>query len=218
MAVVSEQFNFIFVHIFKCGGNSVRKALGAPSVGSDVDTLHATELMGAHVGINDVQKHYRRTKNTKFFDNAFKFAFVRNPFDWLLSTYFYIKCSSAHRFHECVKNMKLIDFLNWYVFAARYIERPFGSNKYLHLKNFISDEYCIPILDFVGRLETMETDMQTVYKKIGMQPKTIQVVNKNTNKERDWKPYYDKESKEFVELYFGEDLKYFGYNFEGFVK
>jgi len=182
------------------------------------DNLHAEEIMGAHVDINDLQKNYIRKNDTEFFNNAFKFAFVRNPFDWLLSTYFYIKCAKGHKFHDRISKMNLYQFLNWYIFVARYMDRPFGSNKYLHLKNFLTDEYGNVIIDYIGQIEKFQEGIDHVLSTLDMKHQNVEVVNKNPNRKAEWKEYYDPRCRKIVETYFGEDLEFFGYNFEGMTK
>ena len=64
-----------FCHIYKTGGNSVR------------DLLQGTEYGGVHAraceGLAIARKQGVKT------DGLFTFAVVRNPFDWLVSTYFF---------------------------------------------------------------------------------------------------------------------------------
>lgn len=219
MAVLSERYNFLFIHIFKCGGNSVRRALGAPSVGSDVDTLHATELMGAHVDIQDIYIHYKHDlDDSEYFHKLFKFVFVRNPFDWILSTYYYIKSSPQHGFHNDVKEMSLLEFLYWYKDVATNIYRPYGSNKYLKMKDYIVDPYGNVVIDYIARLETINRDLIKIRNATGVPIKEAELVNNNINRKKEWASYYDDDSRKFVETYFEDDLKFFKYNFEGIIE
>ena len=114
MALVSEKYNFIFIHIYRTGGNSVRKALGSPAVGYITDVLGGHEVLGYHVEAVDVKQHYESI-GSDFFDKAWKFAIVRNPFSWLVSTYKYIKYHPGHNFNMLVRDMSYYEFLQWYV-------------------------------------------------------------------------------------------------------
>ena len=51
MALISEKYNFIFFHLYKCGGNSLRKLLQDYAKGS-------VELQGGHSCPKDMMLHY----------------------------------------------------------------------------------------------------------------------------------------------------------------
>lgn len=212
MALVSTKYNFIFIHIYRTGGNAVRKALGAPAVHNPRDLLGGTEVLGVHVDAADLQQYYTNSGESEFFDNAFKFVFVRNPFSWLVSTYKYIKYSPGHNFHSLIKDKSYYYFLEWYVDVAVEMNRPFGSNKYSRLLDFVYDHNGNLIVDYIGKTENMNADLVHITKKLGLQLQQVSRVNKSNNK-RNWKSYYnEKRCIEFVEYHFANDLTIFGYD------
>jgi hypothetical protein len=95
MAFVSKSHKFIFVHPYKCAGNSVRDYL--------VKTGDMIEVHLAHSIAKHVKKYFEDKNEINFWNESFKFAFVRNPYSWILSTYFYIKCSKGHERHVEIK-------------------------------------------------------------------------------------------------------------------
>lgn len=211
MALVSKKHNFIFVHIFRCGGNSVRKMLGAPAVGSTVNTLNGKEVLGVHVDAVDLKQYYENIGKSAFYDNAFKFTFVRNPFSWLVSTYKYIAYSPGHGFNSTVCNMNYLEFLHWYVEVAMKLNRPFGANKYQQLHHFIYNEDEELLVDFVGNMEHLSRDMKVIEEETGITIDTIEHINRTVS--TSWKSYYNHNSIKYVQNQFQTDLKWFDYSY-----
>ena len=69
-----DQCGCIFIHIPKCAGVSVSKALFG-------------NLAGGHSRVVD----YQLVFNSNEYSNYFKFTFVRNPWDRLVSAFFFLK-------------------------------------------------------------------------------------------------------------------------------
>ena len=82
MAILSDTHHFLFIHIYKTGGSSIREAL-APYCQED---FSKDRPGGEHLKGIDVKKIIGPEK----YDRCFKFCFVRNPWDLLVSFYFYI--------------------------------------------------------------------------------------------------------------------------------
>jgi len=213
MALVSEKHNFIFIHIYRTGGNSVRKALGAPAVGYFTDLLGGQEVLGVHVEANDLQQHYKSIGRSTFFNNAYKFTVVRNPFSWLTSVYKYIKYSTGHNFNLTVKDKSYFDFLCWYANYAMAMSRPFGSNKYSTQHDFIYNNNGNIIVDYVGRSENMSGTLAEIAKVTGIKIQEIPKINKTPAGLPGWKSYYkDQRCIKFIQRHFKCDLETFGYS------
>lgn len=211
MALASEKHNFIFIHIYRTGGNSVRKSLGAPAVGCVTDLLNGIEVLGVHANITDVQQYYNSIGKQNFFDHAHKFTVVRNPFSWLVSVYKYIKFSPGHNFHKVIRSKSYLEFLNWYVNVAMTTDRPFGANKYQTLQDFITDVDGNVLVDQIAKTEYMQKSLRRIHGKLGIK---VHTATPDINKTRrdDWKSYYtDHKCIQFVETHFEQDLIRFNY-------
>jgi Sulfotransferase family len=76
--MISDTHKFIFIHINKTGGTSIEKAFEPDADQRAVDYKHAWV------------EFYKQTFPERF-RTHFKFTFVRNPWDWLVSRYYWSK-------------------------------------------------------------------------------------------------------------------------------
>lgn len=206
MALISTNNpKFIYIHIFKCGGNSIRKAL---------EGFNTQEIQGVHADLGGIHFHYiQKMKNEAFYKEAFKFTFVRNPFDWMVSTYEYIKHSPAHGMHQYAASMSFAQWMEWYVNNPMQEKRELSRNKCLTLSGFTRNYYGVRDMDFIGRHENLAADFPILCKKLGMPITQLPHINKNINRQTDYQSYYDTPTKSLVEKVFKEDLEEFSYEF-----
>jgi hypothetical protein len=143
----------------------------------------------------------------KLFDSYYKFSFVRNPYDLLVSLYFYVKPSERHRGRSAVKDMEYKDFLKWHI-----------SHNPPCQVDFITDPHDSKLLvDHIGRFETLENDIAMIQERLDIRVGgNIKHKNPSFGREgKDYEVYYDEESRNLVENYFQRDLNLLGYNFNG---
>jgi chondroitin 4-sulfotransferase 11 len=192
--MISDTHKFIFVHINKTGGTSIEKVFAPDADQQDVEYKHATVAF------------YKQTFPDQF-RTYFKFAFVRNPWDWLVS-----------RYHWTKDHQRLFDY-SFDEFLRRLEKRTRLSEAALWLE----DEALKPQLDrmtiggaiatdFVGRFENLQSDFDLVCSRLRIEPRTLQQVNK-TNHAR-YADYYSHENRKVVEQLYATDIATFGYRFE----
>ena len=201
MAVVSKKHNFIFCHPYKCAGNSIREYF------KGIDDLQ--EIHQAHSIAKHVKKYYEDKGKLSLWNESFKFAFVRNPYVWIMSTYFYIRYSKGHGRHEEIKNMSFEDFTYWYEDEiAKGIE--YGRHAHIRLVDFIFDDNGIMLMDFIGKVENFAEDMKHVCNKIGVEFNGNKIKNVNVNFDKEqWRKLYTKTAKIQVEKILHKDFEYF---------
>lgn len=202
MALIDKKRNFIFVHIYKTGGNSLRDLLKAPST---------EEIMGVHVEANDVKAHLCAHNDQKFWNNAFKFSMVRNPYSWLVSTYEYIKRAKNHDYHDLCTNNNFDYFVHWVVGTAMKLDRPFGSNKYLTQTGFVTVDGQIA-MDKIYRMEEFNIAVQDLKKRFNIPLTSIPRRNVNPHP-KPYESYYSPDLIRFVNTHFKDDLHNFDYAF-----
>lgn len=186
----------IFIHIPKCAGTSVRKALGASSATRD------------HIDA----KIYLKANPTRF-GRYYKFTFVRNPWDRLVSVYEYWKGGGNGTtdlyYQKLVRKLGSFEnfvlcFLDEDVLYANLLLRP----QYL----FIYDYKNELMVDYVGRFETLQSSYAVVADSLRID-RQLDVANKSNRMA--FKDYYRSvEVKSRVASLYKKDLTLLGYRFD----
>jgi hypothetical protein len=159
-------------------------------------------------------------------ESYFKFSFVRNPWDRIVSEYRY-------RGYP-VK----IDFKT-YLF--KHLPSPGWTDTYSHVMpqyDFLHDKTGKLLVDFVGKYESLQAGFDTVCARLGLPPTRLPWVNRSLQRARltslrelrkqlrralwsrerkhtfaHYTEYYDAESREFVDRLYRKDIDAFGYSF-----
>lgn len=208
--IVSHQRRFIFVHVSKTGGTSIERALDAyrhPAPDTRWNRLrcklglqwdHRRYVFRQHDTIRVAQ----RVLPEALFDGYFKFAFVRNPWDWLVSLYTYLRQTPNHHRHGQVRAM---DFASYVDFEIRRGRRSQSA--------FITDARGQLSVDFVGRFEQLTTDFAQVCGHLGLGEVALPHRNVGQQRER-YQSYYDDRTRQRVAEHWAEDIHRFGYGFQ----
>lgn len=195
--MISHTKKFIFVHINKTGGTSVSKNIKKYVSFSP----HKHEMMFRKMPNNFVNKSDGNLYNQcRFpFEDYFKFTFVRNPYDRIVSNY----CYANQKWGLPCTNFK--DYLTNYL--------PNFSRKLIHLNQYdwISDFKNNIRVDFVGLFENLQEDFSIICDKIGIPHQELPHINATEHKH--YTEYYDEETKEIVAEKYAKDIEYFGYKF-----
>ena len=207
MALYSKEKKFIFVHIYKCAGNSIGSMLRK--------TNDVIEIHNAHTIIRDVKKYfYEDIKEPSLYADSYKFSFVRNPYSMMVSLYFYIRVATGHEFHSKIYPMSFAEFLFWY--KDKLNEKyKYGAHGYFTLLDFLNDEEKRMEMDYVGKIENIETDFGKISSQLGIVCDKIPMMNVKRGKfyDSNYKKYYSNLSKNLVRQMFEKDLDYFNYIF-----
>ena len=132
--------------------------------------------------------------------SSFTFAFVRNPFDRLVSVYNYHR-EAKPREHPLASQL---EFPEWVLAGGS------GSMSRL-MSEFVCDDDGNQVLDFVGRFEHLERDFAQVCARIGL---SASLPRRNVSRHDHYSTYYSEAARREVERRFQRDLDMFGYTFE----
>lgn len=217
--LISYTHKFIFFHVAKVAGLSIREALNPyvqeperfkilrpPKIihGKANPLYEMWQNTLLHAKARDVRKELQGN----IYDNFYKFAFVRNPWDWQVSMYHFILKDPAHVRHGIVSSMSgFEEYLEW-VIATRN-PYPRGASKLQW--DVLSDDQGNIITDFVGRYETLAQDFAHVCRVIGINASLPKI---NTTTHRDYRSYYNERTKNMVAEHFKEDIELFAYTFD----
>ncbi len=179
----SDTKQFVWIRVFKVASGSIRDVLRG-----DVSDM--------------TQSHPKRLPEK--YDNYFKFSFVRNPWDRILSCYFHkILTKKAQDFRKC--------FDKDFEFFVDYISRLDVANANPHIKlqtRLIPVEEC----DFIGKMENFSEDFKYVCDVIGV--KYNVVPHKHKTDHAHYSTYYTPRTRQIIAEKYKEDIKAFGFTFE----
>jgi len=207
--LICHQYKFIFIHVYKVAGTSIESVLNKytlppydSAITKDLQKtghLPCTENFRRHVKA----KRVRAELGAETFEGFFKFAFVRNPWDWQVSLYQYMLQEEYHYQHKLIKSMAgFEEYVEWRVSKERVLQ-----------KAFVSDKQGNIIVDFVGRYENLQADFQKVCEKIGVTATLLPHLNRSNH--LDYREYYNKRTKNLIFKHFQEDIELFCYDFDG---
>ena len=174
----------------------------------------------AKVGVRTVKHYFSQTlpnqisyvRNVHYppqqYQGYFKFGFVRNPWDRLVScwrdkiirtNYFRLADSELEQmqdFRAFVKFVETFDLQN--------------CDPHLRLQSALMD---LNMVNFVGRMERFDEDFRIVLQQLNLPDREIE--RKNVSQHRKPYPYYyDTELRERVRKMYRKDIQLFGYQFE----
>lgn len=207
--ILSHNKKFIFIHNYKVAGASIRKALESYNFYSKNHLSKKNKVLLSlgyypHIFTKEFNQHITTNElkeqlPSSIFDNYFKFGFVRNPYAWQVSLYHFMLKDKSHHQHDLIKEMK--DF-------QEYIHWRVNHEVRLQKKYFYDDNDDL-LADYVGKLENLQHDMDTICEKIKIP--LIQIPHINTSKHKHFSDYYTDETSTMVYNAFLPDFETFGY-------
>lgn len=213
--LVSHLPAFIFVHVQKTAGTSLETFLRAQF--PDLVTWHGKHGH-ARTGFEEMGIEQWR--------NHFSFAFVRNPWDRLVSWYAMIQYyrdtlphdlrNSRTPFQSALWNQvvqhgaSFDDFLRrcTSVVLDQGCKKSFAFNQIDYLTN--ADGRML--VEFVGRFERLERDARKVFDRLGLGHHTIP--HQNVSEHEHYSRWYSPYTRDLVAERFARDIETFGYTFE----
>ncbi len=206
---LSHSHRFIFVHIFKTAGTSVRAVLEPFSYRPECTFVNRLRrrlgrpIASALPNISDHARavEIRSALPREVYEGYFKFAFVRNPWDWQVSWYHYIVQNPEHHEHAAVARLGgFEEFLRWRIDHPVWLQ-----------KDFVTDESGREIVDFIGRFETLDAAFGCVCYVTGVRARLPHL---NRSRHADYRTYYSDRACALLEEYARADIEYFGYRFD----
>ena len=184
--------------------------------------VHTPKAAGTSVAkslFGELPYHYTATQlrvifGRKKFNNYFKFAFVRNPWDRLYSAYSYLKGGGWNDQDRSWYMENLTDIPDFNTFVMDWL-RSEKLQSHMHLKpqcDFVCDRYGKVLLDFLGYFESIREDFASIAEQLGMKK---QLAHVNASKRRDYRDIYSTVAIEKVNSLYREDIDNFGYKFDG---
>ena len=192
----SSKKKVYFVHIPKNAGNSIRplaRKLGVKVITHNIRRKHKRLLVD-----------YREKKSVH------AFCISRNPYDRLVSAYYYLNNKTQHKEDLEDKEKFVSDFPDFEAFVKNGL--PKAAKEQLH---FLPQVFWIrntdgnPEVESVLRVEHLQTDFDRFCEKMNLPKSMLQVTN--ASKRKSWQDYYSEETKAIVQQVYREDFEFFNY-------
>lgn len=187
----AEDQRCVFIHVPKTAGASVSSALNVTGFG--------------HLSIKWFPERY------------FSCSFVRNPWDRVVSAFFYLNQGGVN----------VVDQFNNWFYLSRYkgdfssfVKGEFGEEKprifkEMHFKpqyKYICDTKNRLAVDFLGRYGNLKRDFQKLNEKLDLSLDSLPHLHESHH--RDYKDYYSDQTRKLVAQAYEEDIELFDFNFQ----
>ncbi len=216
MNIVLHKYRTIYFYIPKVACTSLR------TVFLQLLGISPSAPTNRHISLRNLE--YPSETNDKInsnFHHYFKFCFVRNPWDRLVSCYLN-KILSKSRTDYYFKNGIPRTFFKYG--EAFHSEMPFeefvdaicnipdedSNNHFKSQHKFVSDSNGEPLVDFIGKFEKMEEDFSHICRKLNIKKIELPRIRINRNR-KPYQYYYNKETIEKVRKRYSKDIEMFGY-------
>jgi hypothetical protein len=201
--VISHKHKFIFIHIPKTAGTSIEQALRDETCQLlpgewDHKRVHHTPLN--HMTLTELADYGLLTREQ--LRSYFKFCFVRNPWDRLISE---IYCPwMSPWFKDLSVDQRIRRACEW---AAT------GTGIANHLR--VQHDFVVAEgleMDFVGHFERLEEDFGALCWALGIQA-SLPHLNRSTQSRRHYPDYYDARTQALATAAYARDIEAFQYTF-----
>jgi len=230
--IISDKKNFFFVHVPKTGGSTLSRVLSihannAPIGIKETEVLpkwYGEECMCSTIRLESARPvflpaHHPRLKDIRDVDlsNYFKFAFVRNPFDRIVSTWENPAIKFRTSFEE---------------FIERNTDPSYKKTDWLTQtqSDILVCKEGYTYFDYVGKYESLEEDFEFVRNKLDIPKKVfllrstekqrpvdydkLPIINNSQGKDHgNYREYFNDRTRGLVERYYEKDLEIFEYEF-----
>jgi len=183
---ISIENKLIFIHMYKVAGISITNVF---------KPLRIIPIGNKHFRC----KRLLKMVGPEIWNDYFKFTFVRNPWDRLVSAYHFI---SKRR------NFLKLSFTDW-IIKQNNNDHSLPTNLNCQLnKLMIDDEMSV---DFIGKIEEIEKDMDAIAKKRNLHLNPVP--HKHYNNHKHYSYYYTNKTRDIVSKWHKSDIEYFEYEF-----
>ena len=193
-----DELNCIFIHIPKAAGISICHALFG-------------NLGGGHTTISKYELIYPKSD----FDQRFKFTVVRNPWDRVVSAFYFLKDGGFGDENPQWLEQNIYKHKDFESFVINGLASKVVQEK-LHFKPQVlflqNDCGKIPV-DFICKFENLNDDLAAISKRLGIES-TLEHNNKTQGRKKtSYRDQYNEKTKEIVRKIYKIDIESFEYDF-----
>ena len=206
--IISHRLRCIFVAVPKTGTHAIRFALRSHMAENDIEQVGLFVRKKSPFPALAAKRHGHLTAREirgaidgEVWSSYFKFAFVRNPWDRVVSNFFFFYRNQPHLLAHPRQ------------FIPQMLANPQERERLLMLPQhtFLCDNDGQCLMDFVGRYESLQTDFEHVCSVIQIPPVELERIN--ASQHEPWQTYFDSTSARLVTDWYRQDAEMFGYQY-----
>ena len=187
--MIIYKYNTIFIHIPKNAGTSIETYFKKEDF---------KKQPRKHADIKDIKNEF-----LNLYESYSKFAIIRNPYDRIVSWYFFTK----QKLTSMEKTYKMAPFNDWIKDPSKYWKAIKDPISFLKPQYEWIDE-TVEIIKF----ENLDIELNSFFKKIGNPYfRTMDLPIANKSKHKHYLEYYNKKSLDVVYDKYKKDFEYFNY-------
>lgn len=206
--IISHKYKFIYIKTRKTASTSIEVALSKLCTKDDIVTPINPKVEGHvprnyegffnHISLSEIKSKIP----SKLYDEYYKFTFERNPWDKMVSYYWY-----------CTKRWDVSE--NFRDFCLKCNKKNVGNYAIISDIERYSIDGKIAV-DFIGRYESLEKDCEQVCSTLGIPFDGYLTKEKSEyrKEKRHYSTYYDFVTQKKIEREFAKEIDFFEYSFE----
>jgi len=152
-----------------------------------------------HAKLDDLRK---KGVTRKWYDGCFKFAFVRNSWDRLVSLFAFHSSRRWWITHSVGRELDTFDRYARWIVSGQGDWPKFREGQLPWLRTGV---------DFLGRYETLDEDWDRLCGLIGMERRPLGW--RNAGRRGDYREYYDDDLRKLVADFYADEIAEFGFTF-----
>ena len=190
--VVSQEKKVLFFHIAKTGGSSIDFLLKKNGLNDNV-------LDNVNIDFEERKEYFRQIVDE--WDQYYKFTFIRNKYDLLVSMYNYDKRDSLENcsFEVFLRN-HVVGRSKWYPNYDYWIDQ--------HFITTVDDK---SIFNFIGNFSSYQEDLKKVCKDINIEYENVRKNLGTYDKSKRYSDYYSPQLRSLVGEKFEKEMEYFNW-------
>jgi hypothetical protein len=181
---------FLFIHVPKTGGNAIKNT-----------KFFKDSIYFFHTSINDVIRKGKKYKSS--------YTIVRNPYDRLVSAFFYLQDGGMKNVWDIKSMKKQQKYKNNFKEFVKNLHKFINDTHYKPQYTFLSDENNNIKVTHILKQESLNDDYIKLQQMYGYSPVSIKKINISNHE--DYNQYYDEETKQLVKEFYQKDFKLLNY-------
>ena len=191
-----QRLSTIFIHIPKAAGMYVSKEIIQSPI------THFTAM------------DYQLMFGSEVYQKLFKFTFVRNPWERIVSAFFFLKNGGISSQDKMWSDIHLTKYSDFEEFITDLPSTKYHTSwiHFIPQHKFITDPFGRIIIDYIGKTENIKEDIKYISSKIGIKTPDHKRKENPSNHEH-YKNYYNKKTKLIIESIYKKDILLFDYEY-----